>query len=71
MEALPEVRDGVHLRTAEAPDAFADAVREVLKDPEHARALREDAHRLVDEHYRWEAVGRQWAGLFAATTSPA
>ena len=52
-------------------DAFADAVREVLKDPEHARALREDAHRLVDEHYRWDAVGRQWAGLFAATTSPA
>lgn len=71
VEALPEVRDRVHLRTAEAPDAFADAVREVLKDPEHARTLREDAHRLVDEHYRWEAVGRQWAGLFAATTSPA
>lgn len=65
VEALPEVRDGEHLLTAEGPGAFADAVRTVLKDPDRARELRAAAHRLVEDHYRWEAVGRQWASLFA------
>ncbi|MEJ2862291.1 glycosyltransferase family 4 protein [Actinomycetospora flava] len=69
VEAIPEVRDGASLMTAEGPGAFADAIRTVLKDPELAAELRAGAHRLVEEHYRWDAVGRQWADLFAAESS--
>ncbi|MFC5141106.1 glycosyltransferase family 4 protein [Actinomycetospora rhizophila] len=68
VEAIPEVRDGESLMTAEGPGAFADAIRTVLKDPELADELRAGAHALVEEHYRWEAVGRRWADLF--TTAP-
>jgi glycosyltransferase involved in cell wall biosynthesis len=69
VEAIPEVRDGESLMTAEGPGAFADAIRTVLKDPELADELRAGAHALVERHYRWEAVGRRWADLFA--TEPA
>lgn len=69
VEALPEVRDGIHLLTAEGPSAFAHAVRSVLKDTALADELRAGAHGLVEEQYRWEAIGRQWASLFAAAPS--
>ncbi|HSK58044.1 MAG TPA: glycosyltransferase family 4 protein [Actinomycetospora sp.] len=69
VEALPEVRDGVHLLAVDGAEAFADAVRDVLKDPERGRELADEAHRLVDEHYRWSAVGRAWASLFGSVTS--
>jgi glycosyltransferase involved in cell wall biosynthesis len=65
IEALPEVADGTHVVTADAPAAFAAAVTALLGDEADRRRLRTAAHALVGEHYRWDVIGRAWRALFA------
>lgn len=57
-----EVVDGEHLVFAE-PDAFADAVRAVLADPEGAARRAEAGRRLVCDRYSWDRLGVQLAGV--------
>jgi polysaccharide biosynthesis protein PslH len=71
-EGLP-VTDGVHLRVADAPDSFAAAVLEVLRDPGLRVRLESAARTLVEREYDWGAVTDQLdialhraAGLSAA-----
>ncbi|MDD7940811.1 glycosyltransferase [Actinomycetospora lutea] len=71
VEALPDVVDGTHVVVADEADDLAAAVLAVLDAPARREALRTAAHSLVDEHYRWEVIGRAWRRLFEAQPSGA
>jgi glycosyltransferase involved in cell wall biosynthesis len=57
-EGLPVI-DGTHVRLADEPQAFADAVIELLRDVDRRRALETAARALVLERYDWSAVAGQ------------
>jgi glycosyltransferase involved in cell wall biosynthesis len=60
--ALPDmVQDGATGRLVPPGDvpALASALIELLNDPEQCRRLGEQGHRLAQEQYCWEAVGRR------------
>ncbi len=40
--------------------ALADALTELLSDPEKCRRFGETAHRFATEHFTWEAVGKKF-----------
>jgi len=44
-----------HLLLRDEPEAMADAVAALLRDPGRARALGESARRFVEAHWTWEA----------------
>ena len=58
-EGLPVV-PGEHYVRADSPDEFAEAIVGLLKDRSRRRALGEAGRRLVEEHYSWGQVGRQF-----------
>lgn len=60
VEALPQARDGEHLAAADDGAEFAAAVLSLLDDDVRRERLRHAAHTLVQDEYRWEAVGREW-----------
>jgi glycosyltransferase involved in cell wall biosynthesis len=51
---------GEHYVRADSPDEFAEAIVGLLKDRSRRRALGEAGRRLVEEHYSWGQVGRQF-----------
>jgi sugar transferase (PEP-CTERM/EpsH1 system associated) len=57
-EGLP-VRDGTHLRIADDPRAFADAVVRLFEDDAERRALGQRARQLVVEQYDWAAAAAE------------
>jgi len=50
---------GKHLIVAEEPEAFAQAVIELMKHPEKRRALGMAGRSLVEAEYSWERCGNQ------------
>lgn len=48
-----------HLRLADAPERFADAVCELLADPSGAATMGERGRGFVLERYRWETLGEE------------
>jgi glycosyltransferase involved in cell wall biosynthesis len=56
IEAFP-VRDGRECRIADEPDAFAEAVLDLLEQPEQANHIAQAARELVAERYTWDMVG--------------
>ncbi len=50
------VRDGVEMRLAESPAAFAQAVVQVLADRALARALGQGGARFARAHYDWDRI---------------
>ncbi|MEJ2888101.1 glycosyltransferase family 4 protein [Actinomycetospora aeridis] len=63
VEAMPEVRDGVHVLCADDAPGLADAVLAVLDEPARGEELRRAAHELVLAHYRWGVIGPRWSEL--------
>ena len=63
-EGLP-LRDGVDALLAAEPDAFADAVVSVLRDPARAGALAAAGAELVRARYGWDSVAAQFAATCA------
>jgi glycosyltransferase involved in cell wall biosynthesis len=51
---------GRHFIPADDPAAFADAVIALLRDPERRRALGSAGRALVDTHYSWPTVAREF-----------
>lgn len=51
-----DVADGQHMRLADTPEAFAQAVSALLADPEQRATLGEQAHTHVRAHYDWSAI---------------
>ncbi len=52
-------RDGEHLRIADDPGSFADAVQDLLDNRARATALGEAGHALYLERYTWPAAWKQ------------
>lgn len=51
---------GRHFVPADDPDAFAGAVVQLLRDPERRRALGGAGRSLVETHYSWAIVAREF-----------
>jgi glycosyltransferase involved in cell wall biosynthesis len=64
VEALPEVRDGIHVLEAEDGRSFGHAVLDLLENEQRRLALRAESNSLVHNHYRWEVIGAAWQALF-------
>ncbi len=48
--------DGQEVRFADTPEAFADAIEDVLRDREAAAALGRNARAYVEANYGWDAI---------------
>jgi len=51
-----EIQDGEHLLVADTSRDFANAVLQLLREPEEARRMTENAFRLVRARYDWRIV---------------
>jgi len=59
------VTPGEHLRVADDPRAFADAVVNVLSKPETARAMGAAGRARVCSHYDWPSIARRHEAVYA------
>lgn len=50
-----QAADGVHLRVADGAEAYAEAVAELLADPEQQRRLAHQGQALVARRFSWDA----------------
>ncbi len=55
------VTDGQHLLLADTPSEFADAIQRCINDPALCARLGEQGRLLVEEHYRWEQLGKRFS----------
>lgn len=53
----------------DAPDQIARAVLDILKHPQEARAVVENAKKLVREKYDWDIIARQMGSVFDRLTA--
>ncbi len=51
-----EVKDGLELRLADTPEAFAQACLDLLRDPTAAQAMAERAWAAYLKHWTWESI---------------
>ena len=58
-EGLP-ITDGTDISIADSPEAFAQKVCALLRDPEERRRLGSAARQLVETHYSWSAVAAEF-----------
>lgn len=63
-----DVRDGTHLRVADDPQRFADAVCDVLDQPAEAGRMGEAGRRLVSAEYSWASSGDRLRALLERVT---
>jgi glycosyltransferase involved in cell wall biosynthesis len=54
-----EARDGENILVRDDPEAFADAVRDVLRDPELRDRLGRRARETAEQVYDWRVIGRR------------
>lgn len=52
-----------HIILADGPDEFARQVVRLLRNPTNIKRMAENARRLVEEQYEWEAIGQQFVEL--------
>jgi glycosyltransferase involved in cell wall biosynthesis len=64
------VQDGENILIADAPDAFAQAVVRVLKDPALGERLRENGRRWAEERYNWRRIYAQWDDVYGRLAPP-
>lgn len=67
-EGLP-VTDGRELRLADTPETFAASVIDLLKKPEAAKQLGQEAGRIVREKFGWSGVAKRFGDICEATVS--
>jgi sugar transferase (PEP-CTERM/EpsH1 system associated) len=63
------VEDGRHLVLAREPEAFADAVRDLLQSPERRRRLGSAARLLVEREFSWDRAASAFADACLATAA--
>jgi len=64
-----DVVDGEHILLADDPQAFADAVVGLLRAPERAERIGQQAASHVRAHFGWAAVAEQFADRCVAAAS--
>ena len=62
IEGLP-VRDGEHLIVADAPEAFASAVTQLLCDVKQRKRIERNARSFVETHCSWVKVAEVFADV--------
>ena len=61
-EGLP-ITDGIELRIADTPEAFATAVTELFRDPQSANTMGSRAAAVVREKFGWSGVANRFAEI--------
>ena len=61
-----QVKNGTHLLIADEPQAFAEAVKLVLDDPQLARKLSTEGRAYVEAHHSWIANAQTLSELYGA-----
>jgi glycosyltransferase involved in cell wall biosynthesis len=61
-EGLP-VQPGIHFLQTDEPQAMADAIVQLLQNPELRQRIGDSADRFVREHYGSETVTRQFEAI--------
>jgi glycosyltransferase involved in cell wall biosynthesis len=69
-EGLP-TQDGRHLLLADDPDAFANAVVTLLRQPSKRQAIETEARALVTRQYDWSVAATHLEQAILDTTTPA
>jgi glycosyltransferase involved in cell wall biosynthesis len=59
-----EVEDGENILIADEPQALAEAVVRILRDPALGERLRENGRRWVEERYSWRRVYAKWDQVY-------
>lgn len=57
------VRHGANILLADTPDALAEAIATLFRDPALRAGLASNARRLVEETYDWSVIGRRLLAL--------
>jgi glycosyltransferase involved in cell wall biosynthesis len=63
VESVPEAVAEVHYLLADSGREMATQILRLRRDTPFRRSLAGNAHRLVEQHYSWAAVARQWQEL--------
>lgn len=63
------VTDGQNILVADGPEAFAEAVLQVLREPTLARSLGQQGRALVEQRYDWAAVARDLMAVYSQTAA--
>ncbi len=60
------IEEGENILIGDTPEALAEAVVRVLKNPALGERLRERGRAWVEEHYHWRNVYTMWEDVYAA-----
>ena len=63
-----EARHGEHLLVADDPEAFAQCIAHLLRDPAAADHLAENGRRFVEDRYTWEHAAAQLETIYRCVT---
>ncbi|MHB8596659.1 MAG: glycosyltransferase [Ktedonobacteraceae bacterium] len=63
-----QVKNGAHLLIADEPQAYAEAIKLVLDDPQLARKLSFAGRAYVEEHHSWTANAHTLSELYRSIT---
>jgi glycosyltransferase involved in cell wall biosynthesis len=59
-----EIKEGENILIGDTPEALAEAVVRVLKEPALGERLREQGRAWVEEHYHWRNVYPMWEDVY-------
>lgn len=62
------VRDGVEALIRDGADNISGAIIEILKNPQRARTLAENARKLAEREYSWEEMGKRLDMVYKEAT---
>ena len=61
--------DGEHFRIADGPEAFSQAVLELIGDTQLAMRMRARARQLVERSFSWQEAGRRMLAAYPGDDS--
>ena len=62
-------RNEIDLLISDTPQSFAESVLKALEDIELRNCLKQNARKLVEQHYAWQAIGEQFERLYSSVLS--
>jgi polysaccharide biosynthesis protein PslH len=65
---IPDAVDGRHIVIANNSEKMASAILHLMEYPEYARAVGEQARRLVQDRYSWDTAAKQLEAIYTKAT---